>query len=307
VRQKWHAQKVLLNARGHLKGQRLLVFGYYIAYNLCFCDQLLYFFLDFKIFENLCLNKNKKETKINKQIAMLFIILQRIATLIYSVTGLVISNDINRLLELNDLFLSALNVVDTSEQSSRNTLEHQTGIDSGVIVFNHPTFWDHAVLVRFFGRKISFLAKEEHVKLPFLRSIADKLGCIYTNEKKRGETRRGSVEVLGAEINNGKLIAIAPTGGLSCENECELPPFKTGAFCFDFVHPVVILYCPYSRWEHNVPLWSILWKRIISRDCIRYKVELLPKVTRLDDETVSDFAERTRKAMESALAAIVFD
>lgn len=213
----------------------------------------------------------------------------RSISLLISLTGAVIFTT----LPWNDMFLWSLGV----RPGNVVGLEHYRDFEKrggGILVFNHPTFFDHAVLMQSLNSFLRFLVMKSHVSLYPLRRLCDKLGCI-TVEKGNTVTR------LKESLATNKTIAVSPTGGESNPDQTKLPTFRTGAFvASQSILPVSISYFPYERWSKN----ETLFKMIVNRLCgtfLQYHVTILPAMTRSQEDTVEDFANRVKDNMEVAL------
>lgn len=191
----------------------------------------------------------------------------------------------------NDFFLWGLGVVKGSVFGLENFK------DNTIMVFNHPTFYDHAVLIQATNSLLRFLVKEQYVSCYPLKLLSDKLGCISVD---KGNT---VVKVQEAILKDRKPIAISPTAGASLEDQTKLPPFKTGAFAAsEHILPVAISYFPYERWPANQPISTAIYNRLIG-EFIQYHVSILPTVTKKADESTEDFAGRVKEQIEEALSA----
>jgi hypothetical protein len=181
-------------------------------------------------------------------------------------------------------------------KGSVNGIEHFEKFKNkgGVIVFNHPTFFDHSVLIQVTNSLLSFLVKETYVSAYPLKLLSERLGCISVD---KGNT----VSKVKEAILTGKTIAISPSAGESFEDQVKLPQFRTGAFVASkHILPLAISYFPYERWPSNQPILKAIYKRLTS-EFLQYHVSILPAVSKETDESHEDFADRVREQMEDAL------
>ena len=189
----------------------------------------------------------------------------------------------------NDFFLWGLGVVKGSVSGIENFK------DNTILVFNHPTFFDHSVLIQATNSLLRFLVKEQYVSCYPLKILSDKLGCISVD---KGNT---VARIREAILKCRKPIAISPSAGDSFEDQTKLPPFKTGAFvASEHILPVAISYFPYERWPSNQPISTAIYNRLTG-GFIQYHVSILPKVTKNADESPEDFASRVKQQIEEAL------
>lgn len=174
----------------------------------------------------------------------------------------------------------------------------------GIVVFNHSTCFDHAILMDALSGPCRFLVKSLHVcTFPF-NIMCWFFRCIYVEVT-------GTTAILKREVDARRPgeapIAVAPDAGLSGLEQDELPEFKTGAFHASHrVLPVVIKYDPYQPWKSSVPIARYCFDRITGPS-MRYHCQILPEITRGTDESVEAFAERTRTAMQSSLRSMKVD
>lgn len=192
----------------------------------------------------------------------------------------------------NDLFLYSLGVY----KGSVKGIDNYTDFKKGIIVFNHPTFFDHSVLMQSVNTFIRFLVKDKYVSLPPLKYLCNKLKCIIVEE---GKTVSKIKETLNDQ--NIPIIAIAPASGESSIDQTDLLPFKTGAFiASDSILPIVISYFPYERWSTDESFKSAICKRLFG--CfLEYHVTILPQMNRLPDETINEFSSKVKMCMESEI------
>lgn len=194
---------------------------------------------------------------------------------------------------INDLFLYSLGVYKGSVKGIENYIDFKKGI----IVFNHPTFFDHSVLMQSVNEFIRFLVKDGFVSFPPLKYLCNKLKCVTVEE---GKTISKIKETLN-NPNDIPIVAIAPASGECSVDQTVLCPFKTGAFiASDSILPVVISYFPYERWSTDESFKSAIYKRLFG--CfLEYHVTILPQMNRMPNETINEFSSKVKTCMESEL------
>ena len=177
-------------------------------------------------------------------------------------------------------------------------LQHLRQAERCVLVFNHVSVCDFLVLLRF--GVFAFVTRDSFSRIPMTRYLNEYVRCVFL---RSGEI--GAATAIAARIRreDAPRLAIAPEGTLS--NGSCLLRFKTGAFVARApVLPVVLSY----PFRHHNPAWTVethvAFKllRILSQLVTPVRVEFLPLMHPLDDETVPEFAQRVRCVMAAALA-----
>lgn len=168
-----------------------------------------------------------------------------------------------------------------------------------VLVFNHPTCYDMAILLQHFGaQNMRFVAFSKYLPFP-LCIITSRMNCIVL-PKKHGT---GMTGMIISEITNRKptmpIICIAPAGGFSPPNETNLCEFRSGAFHARApVLPVVIRYSPYIPWRNDHSLLQTLFALMKCKQCIYYKIHVLDPIHPEENELLENFKQRVKFAME---------
>jgi 1-acyl-sn-glycerol-3-phosphate acyltransferase len=169
--------------------------------------------------------------------------------------------------------------------------------DNAIIVFNHPTFFDHLVVIASIKKIAKFVTLDTYARwFPF---IVRKFGFIIVSKSKCSQTQK-----LQSESG---MIAIAPTAGNSNPDESVLPSFRTGAFiCDKPIVPVVISYGKHYddvRWVERQSMLNVIIKRLFSSD-VYCNVSILPCFNREENETYNNFADRVKSSIEKELVRI---
>lgn len=105
--------------------------------------------------------------------------------------------------------------------------EHLKEVGTCVYIANHASYMDAVVLLALLPPEVSFVAKRELLKVPFLRSIMKKLNYITVNRMDFSSNLTESTEIE-ERLRQGKSVALFPEGGFSYAT--GLRPFKMGAF-----------------------------------------------------------------------------
>lgn len=93
-----------------------------------------------------------------------------------------------------------------------------------MICANHISMWDPVLLWGFLPRNISFMAKEELVKVPLVGLLLKAVGTVFV---KRGSGDIGAIKACLGALSSGKAIGIFPTGTREKINPGSKP--KSGA------------------------------------------------------------------------------
>lgn len=168
----------------------------------------------------------------------------------------------------------------------------------GVIIFNHPAFYDHMVLMAGINDTLGFVYKASYFnKIPICNYLAQKLGCIPILPTGNTASQLKSA----VHKRPRKLIAIAPGGGNTAANIYDLPDFRTGAFvAADRVLPVIILYRPYNFSEFTGTVSDWIRARFNGAD-LHYDMYILKPIEQRNNESASAFATRTHRRMKKWL------
>jgi 1-acyl-sn-glycerol-3-phosphate acyltransferase len=198
----------------------------------------------------------------------------------------------------------------TEDVARFNEFYHSYG--NAVVLFNHPTFYDFAILVKELGHRFRFVAFQ-HMMIFLLNYVAQRMKCIFI-QPKTGATAT-IVENIRRREPSTPLVAISPTGGTLYEDEltpppepntpydpCKMASFRSGAFVARTpILPVVVRYSPYEPWSSAMSLFRMMYKRMSGKP-IRYKLHVLPPIFPQEGETLDALKERVKRAMESVPA-----
>ena len=165
---------------------------------------------------------------------------------------------------------------------------------NGLIVFNHPTFYDHFVIMSALKRPVSFVYKEAYFRYNLaFQAILKRLQCIPVS--KNG----GTTEALKQSLENDREypIAIAPGSGYVTDKIEDIPPFRTGAFyASNVVLPVVLVYTPYRFCEFQGNILAWIWGRLTG-PAVTCTIEVLEPMVRYPGETPEIFKDRVYSRM----------
>jgi 1-acyl-sn-glycerol-3-phosphate acyltransferase len=171
---------------------------------------------------------------------------------------------------------------------------------NGIVVFNHPTPYDQAVMYKELDRSFCYVAKKE--RLGLLCAEARRYGALVM------EPGYSTAAIIKQKIETRKpgdsLIAIAPAAGHASPYLVPLGTFHKGAFLpRTSVLPVVIHYAPFIYWRKGVHMIMFFWKTLCHTP-IRYTLRVLPPMTQSETQTMEDFMAAVKVAMERALEEI---
>lgn len=168
-----------------------------------------------------------------------------------------------------------------------------------LLVFNHPTIWDHLVLTRHLStkeRRMRFITFTQMMVWP-IKTIFTKFGCVMTTYSG------GTTKLIQDIVNNPKegVIVIAPEGGITEPIPTKLATFKTGAFVpMAPILPVVIRYYPYEYHMKEETVPQFFMRRLKSQD-IYYTIKTLPVISPTKQDTIETYRDRVKSSMETAL------
>lgn len=97
-----------------------------------------------------------------------------------------------------------------------------------LLMGNHRTMLDIALIEAVLSEKIIWVAKQELGKYPIYGNLVTKTGMILADRSKKGDIIRIFKEVKKA-VDSGYKVAIFPEGTRNRENRYPLLPFKRGA------------------------------------------------------------------------------
>lgn len=93
-----------------------------------------------------------------------------------------------------------------------------------MVCANHLSMWDPVLLTCFMPRKISFMAKAELKKVPFISGVLKGCDTIFV---KRNSGDLGAIKTTMKAIEDGRVVGIFPTGTRE-KNHPDAKP-KSGA------------------------------------------------------------------------------
>ncbi|MBQ8526290.1 MAG: 1-acyl-sn-glycerol-3-phosphate acyltransferase [Clostridia bacterium] len=98
-------------------------------------------------------------------------------------------------------------------------------LDGGCMVCaNHLSMWDPVLLMCFMPRMISFVAKEELKRVPYIGGVLKSVDTIFI---KRNSSDLSAIKASMKAIEEGKVVGIFPTGTREKTNPDAKP--KSGA------------------------------------------------------------------------------
>lgn len=106
-------------------------------------------------------------------------------------------------------------------------LDHVPATGAAVVIANHISSWDAALLYGLIRRKSYFMAKQELFDIPVLGFILARI-CAFP--VKRDTVDRAALRKASQVLDEGNLLVIFPEGHRSKSG--ELLPFKPGAALF---------------------------------------------------------------------------
>jgi 1-acyl-sn-glycerol-3-phosphate acyltransferase len=87
-----------------------------------------------------------------------------------------------------------------------------------ILAINHVSFWDPVVAACSLPRQVSFMAKEELFKLPFVKWLLTALGAFPV---KRGQGDMNAIRQSLAILKNGRVLGLFPEGTRSKTGEIQ--------------------------------------------------------------------------------------
>ena len=105
--------------------------------------------------------------------------------------------------------------------------ERFTACRPAIVMANHESLFDPAVLMKSSETPLRFVAKKELARVPIFGSALSAMGHVFVDRGHRDEARR-DLERAASAIRNGKTVLVFPEGTRATGD--ELLPFKTGAF-----------------------------------------------------------------------------
>jgi 1-acyl-sn-glycerol-3-phosphate acyltransferase len=172
---------------------------------------------------------------------------------------------------------------------------------AAVIVFNHPTFFDHAVLMHSLEDRLRFVMTDKY-HVGIVKIFAKQMRVISISSPGSGNARRISDAIM-TRSSGEDLVTISPNAGdVSPTSAACLPDFRTGAFITKSpVLPIVICYQSYRPWLSGVPLMKHIKEHFCRFEPFEFEVRVLAPLYAKVHETPGEYAQRCRLAMESAL------
>lgn len=202
-----------------------------------------------------------------------------------------------------NVVLRSLNVHGTCPKADiEKYYSFKESVDNGVIIFNHPTFYDHIVIMKELNDTPRFVMYKHFMKGPF-KWVANKLNAIGIDNKAKGASSLIANEIRERQFGD-HLVIVSPTGGKASQSRpWYLYPFKTGAFITrPKVLPIILYYVPYAPW-HSSDLSEQVFKRL-KGDKISYIMRVLDPMEATENESITEFADRCRKTMIKELYTI---
>lgn len=172
-------------------------------------------------------------------------------------------------------------------------------VSKGVIIFNHPTFFDHVVIMKELKDTPRFAMYDKYIVGP-VKWLCNRLNVLPISSSQGNTCRIRSA--IKTRKNNESLLAVSPSAGKCHVHDiAALAKFRTGAFVeMPDVLPIIINYEPYEPWMQNTSLLKTMIRRL--RGCnVSYQLKVLDPVSPLQDETPNRFAARCRTIMRDAL------
>lgn len=172
-------------------------------------------------------------------------------------------------------------------------------VDNGVVVFNHPTFFDHIVIMKELDDTLRFVMFDDYLVWP-LRWIAKKTRAIVIKNHTKGSAKVVAKEIEQRNVGDPLVITSPTAGKASHTRPWFLYPFKTGAFLTKpKVLPIIIYYHPYQP-RANKTIAEEVTSRL-KGDELNYVMRVLDPLDSIDNETAQQYAERCRKYMMKEL------
>lgn len=158
-----------------------------------------------------------------------------------------------------------------------------------MIAMNHRSHFDIIALMSSTKQPLSFIAKKELRRIPFMGYGMHRVGMIFidrSNKAKAGE----SLKIAAGQIQDGRTVVMFPEGTRS--NDGKLKEFKKGAFILAreaeaHILPVVVLGS-----ERALPKYSLA----INASSITVRFGETIKADK--EQTVEELMHLTREAME---------
>ncbi len=195
-----------------------------------------------------------------------------------------------------NLLLLGLGVHGTADELDREKYRRfRDTKGKAVIIFNHPTFYDHMVIMKELNDVPRFAMAEKYMLGP-LKWIAK-----YYNVLTITNAKGNSAAIQGA-LEERPVLIVAPAGGYCHRTDSAiLEEFKTGSFLNNpLVLPIIINYTPFEPWAMTDSLHSTVLNRLLGKE-IQYRMKVLDPVMANQDETPHNFAQRCRELMEAGL------
>lgn len=174
--------------------------------------------------------------------------------------------------------------------------------DGGVVMFNHPTMFDHMVLMNEFGNAIRFVAFDCNLKHFPYSTLAKKQATVLISKKSNAGNSAIIQKHITERVRGEPVVCLAPTGPDQSTVIGKLAPFRTGGFLSrSSVLPVVIQYTPRLCLLNDI--MGDMAKLLFEHGHVRYNLRVLPEMTPFKDEDIDTFKERVKAAMELALSS----
>lgn len=202
-----------------------------------------------------------------------------------------------------NLILISLGVHGVSSPEDREKYrKFKQHIDKGVVLFTHPTFFDHIVIMKELNDIPRFVTSSKYMIGSFIKYFARRCNVLQISTQTGSKSSAVISDCISNRKNGEPLLAISPTAGISHTTEQEtLAVFRTGAFLQKpAILPIIIKYTPYEPWLSSLTLYDIIMKRLRGRN-INYTMKILDVIYPIENETPSDFAQRCRETMEQGM------
>lgn len=167
-----------------------------------------------------------------------------------------------------------------------------------VLYANHYSNLDSLIIVALSKRPISFVAKKETLKFPFIGKfikILDSLTIDRDDLRSQVVAFNKTIEL----INNGRDVVIFPEGTRNRNDDLALSEFKAGAFKLSFRTGATIIPCalygttrPLSTKERlkKYPIWVTFFNPIEKEEFLKINtVEIAPHVQQLINNEIESF------------------
>jgi len=162
-----------------------------------------------------------------------------------------------------------------------------------MIVMNHRSHFDIIALMSSTKQQLSFIAKKELRRIPFMGYGMHRVGMIFIDRSNKAKAKE-SLKIAARQVRDGRTVVMFPEGTRS--NDCELQEFKKGAFIIAqeaeaYILPVVVLGS-----ERSLPKYTLA----ITASSITVKFGDTIKASK--EQSPEELMALTRTAMERQIA-----